>query len=681
MDNAPSNQSIQSGGASNGRRISSEERLGHSRARQPLSDTGTFPRNPPRSENVDKHPESHGRGAPPSAMNMGDMRSTLPGYNQPPMQSSYVPAAIHPHGVLYPLQPLPSFADSTSSRTVSYNAHYSQMYIPFAQQPQHPQQQHQHHHHHHHHQSTSLQHGIPDYQLFVPNMTAPSNVPLSNQTIVFGLGYYPQHIYTAAVGHGQGPPGPSIYLPPSSPYHNTSGLAAQVPSGLPREDWQKSLTANYDVSKTIVDGSTPMRPTTAQNIFRDSSLPPATSGSGTPWGPPRKPKQSGHALWVGNLPAGTTVVDLKDHFSQDATKDIQSVFLISKSNCAFINYKTESACVAALSRFHDSRFHGVRLVCRLRRGLASPGKTSNIGSSATSPVTEHSGSKLLDSNPEIEETLETRSVHGRHANLRLPNRYFIVKSLTVGDLELSRQSGIWATQSHNEDNLNRAYETAFNVYLIFSANKSGEYYGYARMMSPIKEDETLALEMPVRPDHGPPEPEELHVIPTQATATAPTGRIIDDSARGTIFWEADSSEEDEDDDDDDDDEDDDDDGDGSGGDDGSGEGNQEGKGDENSDEDEIGGGNEKNAAELVEEAAESGFQSIGRPFRVQWLSTERVPFHRTRGLRNPWNANREVKIARDGTEIEPSVGERLIRLFHTQHPRHGFPAYHTSLPN
>jgi hypothetical protein len=195
-------------------------------------------------------------------------------------------------------------------------------------------------------------------------------------------------------------------------------------------------------------------------------------------------------------------------------------------------------------------------------------------------------------------------------------------------------------------------------------------------MSPIKEDETLALEMPMRPDHGPPEPEELHVISTQATATAPTGRIIDDSARGTIFWEADSSGEDDDEDDDRDR-----DRDGGGGDDDSGERKEEGKGDESSDEDETGGGNEKNAAELVEEAAESGFQSIGRPFRVQWLSTERVPFHRTRGLRNPWNANREVKIARDGTEIEPSVGERLIRLFHTQHPSHGFPVYHTSLPN
>ncbi|KAI9868265.1 MAG: hypothetical protein M1823_009082, partial [Watsoniomyces obsoletus] len=47
-------------------------------------------------------------------------------------------------------------------------------------------------------------------------------------------------------------------------------------------------------------------------------------------------------------------------------------------------------------------------------------------------------------------------------------------------------------------------------------------------------------------------------------------------------------------------------------------------------------------------------QAFGKPFKIMWVSTERLPFYRTRGLRNPWNANREVKIARDGTEIEPN---------------------------
>src|SRR4051812_40979147 len=99
--------------------------------------------------------------------------------------------------------------------------------------------------------------------------------------------------------------------------------------------------------------------------------------SSIPRGPPRKPKQSGHALWVGNLPPGANVMDLKDHFSQDATDDIESVFLISKSNCAFVNYRSAAACAAALARFHDSRFQGARLVCRLRKGHTAPG--SGIG--------------------------------------------------------------------------------------------------------------------------------------------------------------------------------------------------------------------------------------------------------------------------------------------------------------
>ena len=43
---------------------------------------------------------------------------------------------------------------------------------------------------------------------------------------------------------------------------------------------------------------------------------------------------------------------------------------------------------------------------------------------------------------------------------------------------------------------------------------------------------------------------------------------------------------------------------------------------------------------------------------------QKLPFIRTRQLRNPWNANREVKISRDGTEVEPVVGERLLTEFH-----------------
>jgi len=50
----------------------------------------------------------------------------------------------------------------------------------------------------------------------------------------------------------------------------------------------------------------------------------------------------------------------------------------------------------------------------------------------------------------------------------------------------------------------------------------------------------------------------------------------------------------------------------------------------------------------------------GDSFPLEWLSTLRLPFHRTRDLRNPWNHDKEIKVSRDGIELEPSVGERLL---------------------
>lgn len=173
-------------------------------------------------------------------------------------------------------------------------------------------------------------------------------------------------------------------------------------------------------------------------------------------------------------------------------------------------------------------------------------------------------------------------------------------------------------------------QTAEDVYLIFSANKSGEYFGYARMDSLVGDESVPEGPVPsvsalagssVRPADAP------RLTPTPATATAPKGHVIDDSARGTIFWEA-----------------------------------------------------EKAATALQPSSTEgeindlpgdddnrsSGQTTFGKPFRVVWQSTERLPFYRTRGLRNPWNANREVKIARDGTELEPGVGRKLLGLFEQQ---------------
>ncbi|KAI5272073.1 hypothetical protein E4T47_04674 [Aureobasidium subglaciale] len=368
---------------------------------------------------------------------------------------------------------------------------------------------------------------------------------------------------------------------------------------------------------------------------RDLVIEAATS---FPRGPPRKPRQSGHALWVGNLPPGTTIGDLKDHFSHEATDDIESVFLISKSNCAFVNYRDEATCAAAMARFHESRFQGVRLVCRLRRGTPTSDDLtetpdslmarSNTGTDKSRPNVRraNSGPIIVDGSANHSRKKEkprspSRSPDGTNGTngiqdgvsnpSRVPEKYFVVKSLTLADLEASVRNGVWATQSHNE--------TADNVYLVFSANKSGEYFGYARMLGPIATNPNLASSAKLQPrsrdlQSGP------RSIPTTATQWAPKGRIVDDSARGTIFWEADRSQ----------------------------------------------GENAVSTPQTQEEETPSRHQTQewGKSFQIEWISTNRLPFYRTRGLRNPWNDNREVKIARDGTEIEPGIGSRLVQMFH-----------------
>lgn len=130
------------------------------------------------------------------------------------------------------------------------------------------------------------------------------------------------------------------------------------------------------------------------------------------------------------------------------------------------------------------------------------------------------------------------------------------------------------------------------------------------------------------------DPDLPRSIPTPATEFAPKGRIIDDSARGTIFWEADQ------------------------------------------DEDDLALGTDADAKEAeakeaipdtteeLDDPTSSGdVQTFGKPFKIEWITTNRLPFYRTRGLRNPWNANREVKIARDGTELETGVGRKLVQMF------------------
>lgn len=56
-------------------------------------------------------------------------------------------------------------------------------------------------------------------------------------------------------------------------------------------------------------------------------------------------------------------------------------------------------------------------------------------------------------------------------------------------------------------------------------------------------------------------------------------------------------------------------------------------------------------------------KALGGVFKLEWLNRRELWFSKCLHLRNPWNENKEVKICRDGQEVEPAVGEALCRLF------------------
>ncbi|GFZ01238.1 YTH family protein [Actinidia rufa] len=64
-------------------------------------------------------------------------------------------------------------------------------------------------------------------------------------------------------------------------------------------------------------------------------------------------------------------------------------------------------------------------------------------------------------------------------------RYFIIKSLSHENIQLSIEKGIWATQVMNEPILEEAFHNSSKVILIFSVNMSGFFQGYAQMMTSV----------------------------------------------------------------------------------------------------------------------------------------------------------------------------------------------------
>ncbi|KAG0256743.1 hypothetical protein DFQ27_005523 [Actinomortierella ambigua] len=441
----------------------------------------------------------------------------------------------------------------------------------------------------------------------------------------------------------------------------------------------------------------------------------------------KKPKELDKAMWVGNVSSDTTVADLQAIFEAPPSEeegDIQvdvpeSIFILSKSNCAFVNYATHDAVHRAVKRFHDREFKNTRLVCRPRKDpgsgtdsygsrhgssslryqppshqqhhLAASRPTSSLSSggmpqtppqqippplplpppvhvsgdpypsvqqqqhqstaaqesedreiqSQSTPGTDTTSMNMDSLRQELSPApdsvssggggggvsattrerdgrprysrpgrslkhlsgLKSRSRSSSSSVHHSENRYYILKGLNEEDLKLSVQYGLWATQDHLVPVLNQAFANSSNVYLIFSANKSGEFFGYARMMDSISQE---------KHDHIFKSRAEANWIPSIAIPISPelkaeVARYIEEAeieGRPITYEEAE--------------------------------------------------------AVAVESTPT---KSWGIVFPVQWLFVHKVPFSVTSQLRNPYYDNREVKLSKDGTEVEPSVGEQLLSEF------------------
>ncbi|KAG9096351.1 hypothetical protein FS749_008663 [Ceratobasidium sp. UAMH 11750] len=663
----------------------------------------------------------------------------------------------------------------------------------------------------------------------------------------------PRQMYAAFSGMSFQPPG--VASPPSVGRY-------PPPLSLPTSGQHPSLTS--PVAPSSPSALSPTRPLSSSKGGRASTTSKA-AGTGSrvtspattrrPWHPNPPVARSEWVMWVGNVPSDATHDELWTFFNQDTTArepsaatgsgrtllppapvgpaeatggsnaepshGVSSVFLISRSNCAFVNYEEEVYLSRAVSFFngrplrpHDPRCP--RLVCRVRRkdddlragvggqrgiGLharwiqeqehraGEDGKKDEAGQDdpATSPSTYLGPASSSGSSPPVLAPADdiqklpadvagtvtalrdsTAAHHSGSASTNssllarnFPKRYFILKSLTQFDLNISVDRGLWATQAHNEPTLDRAFRTSKDVFLIFSANKSGEWFGYARMEGPIinnqqlvnwesrvsprspssptaqrksegaapsEESSTTATQpgeaqhlqaqpifspsehkfaaspAPITPSEAlklqaaagtpaspsslqpprtdglvsaPPELGEAHRQLTNPARDANEAESFDRIrpsraavviAKSSEPFELDMT--------------------------APYRAAREMLGPSKQQESHVDGDGivHKDTALTTDElerarnlsgdqpprpireslasveaslsvapaAGEEKTEGWGKPFKIKWIRTEKLPFHRTRHLRNPWNNDREVKVSRDGTEVEPSIGQKLI---------------------
>ncbi|WAR55433.1 hypothetical protein PtB15_6B174 [Puccinia triticina] len=382
---------------------------------------------------------------------------------------------------------------------------------------------------------------------------------------------------------------------------------------------------------------------------------------------PKPPVHSQHALWVGNIPNDASHEELWKFFSAQRQQQaplpgagVESIHLIARSNCAFVNYISQAHLAQAIACSNGKPLRALDpyckpLLCRIRKpedNIKSGVGAQRIGGLENNHHhQQHSNSLNESSNIRTSSTLtaasnQSQSTTSSFLTSHFPRRYFILKAYTDEDLRISVDRSIWVSQTHNEPVLDQAYRTsAEGVYLIFSANQSGAFFGYARMAGPISGGTSArrARRKSLPPGspapatgsrtssgaakQGPGRTRSASIGTTDRTQDARFGDLPNSASPRALSpvlpdsplptrW----------------------------------------PGSPVRRSLPILGG-PKTAATLPAPDRAGNTLMSGKPFKVEWIRVQKLGFYRTKNLRNPF---KEVKVSRDGTEVEPTVGAAIV---------------------
>jgi hypothetical protein len=352
-----------------------------------------------------------------------------------------------------------------------------------------------------------------------------------------------------------------------------------------------------------------------------------------------------HALWVGNIPTNTTIMRLRDYFSQamPTQEDLLSISYNPEARYAFVNFRTESARMTAIQQAACQLFDEKRLDCRIRQTGQRRSTKVNYGLEAGRPGQPIS---IDTSRPEnLQNKVDELSRFPEaDASQHRSDKFFILKSYSMETLYQSLATGTWNVPRRHVERLNHAFQTASNVYLIFSVNGSGQFFGYAVMRAEIRYDESTTHPHQMRSPGGslnatgdsglsdndtesePDQTSRRHSCGSCDTVVS-TGSISYVPERRKITWLAPWAQP---------------------------------PPTDQSPSSPLSATPLDPFASSHSDALMTNLANFSHPCQIKWLSTQSLLFDEIRGLRNAWNSDKEVHIARNVTPVEPTVAMAML---------------------